>query len=191
MSKFERIAAFISVVEQNGFAAAARKQGVSTAAISRQVALLESDLKTVLLKRTTRQVSLTEAGAEYYQHAKKAVLALAEAELAMVGNHMEPSGVLSVTSSRYFALHYIIPYLPEFMAMYPNLQIKIELAERFPDLNQEGVDVVFGVSMEGPPELVRRKVSTTRYVLCASPAYLEKNGRPKAPVIDFYTSRMD
>ncbi|MCK1850975.1 LysR substrate-binding domain-containing protein, partial [Legionella pneumophila] len=70
------------------------------------------------------------------------------------------------------------PYLPEFMELNPKLQIKIELAERFPDLAQENVDVLFGVSMEGPPELVRKRVSTTRYVLCASPDYLAKNGIP-------------
>ncbi|HAU2103196.1 TPA: LysR family transcriptional regulator, partial [Legionella pneumophila] len=63
----------------------------------------------------------------------------------------------------------------------PKLQIKIELAERFPDLAQESIDVLFGVSMEGPPELVRKRVSATRYVLCASPDYLANNGIPKIP----------
>src|SRR3990167_4670873 len=101
MSKLERINAFISVVEQNGFAEAARKDGVSTAAISRQVARLESDLKAELLQRTTRQISLTEIGAEYYQHSKKALAELAEAEMAISDSRGEPTGILSVTSSRY------------------------------------------------------------------------------------------
>lgn len=181
MSKFDRIASFIAVVEEHGFAAAARKYGVSTAAISRQVARLEADLKTELLIRTTRQLSLTEIGAQYYQQCKKALLELNEAEIAIASSQNEAAGILNVTSSRYFAMRYLLPYLPEFMDLNPKLQVKIELAERFPNLAKEGIDLLFGVSMEGPSELVRKRVSTTRYVLCASPDYLSKNGTPQTP----------
>lgn len=181
MSKIERINAFISVVEQNGFAAAARKEGISTAAISRQVARLESYLKVELLKRTTRQISLTEIGAEYYKSSKKALADLEEAEIAISNSQEEPTGILNVTSNRYFGLKYIIPRLPEFMALYPRLSVNVELAERFPDLTEESVDLIFGVSMEGSLALVRRQVAVTRYVLCASPIYLEKYGTPQIP----------
>jgi DNA-binding transcriptional LysR family regulator len=181
MSKIEQIQAFISVVEQNGFAAAARKDGVSTAAMSRQVARLESDLKAELLYRTTRQISLTEIGAEYYQHSKKALAELEEAEIAISDSQAEPSGILSVTSNRYFAVKFLLPRLPEFMALHPKLRVKVELAERFPNLAEENIDLIFGVSMEGPSELVRRRVMTTRYVLCASPAYLQKYGNLRLP----------
>lgn len=181
MSKFQRIQAFISVVEQNGFAAAARKDGLSTAAISRLVAGLEADLNAQLLHRTTRQLSLTEVGAVYYQQAKEALAALVEAEAAISNSLDEPRGLLKVTSSRYFALEYLIPRLPAFMALYPKLRVNVELAERFPDLGKEKIDVVFGVSMEGPDTLVRRQVTKTRYLLCASPAYLEQYGEPRVP----------
>ncbi|AMP88441.1 LysR family transcriptional regulator [Legionella pneumophila] len=181
MSKFDRITYFIAVVEEHGFAAAARKIGVSTAAVSRQIARLEAELKAELLVRTTRKLSLTDIGARYYQQCKKALLELNEADIAIANSHNEAVGILNVTSSRYFAMRYLLPYLPEFMDLNPKLQIKIELAERFPDLAQESVDVLFGVSMEGPPELVRKRVSTTRYVLCASPDYLANNGIPKIP----------
>lgn len=179
MSKLERINAFISVVEQNGFAAAARKEGVSTAAISRQVTRLESDLGVELLQRTTRKISLTAVGAEYYQYAKKALADLIEAEIAISNSLAEPTGILSVTSNRYFAMKYLIPQLPAFIALNPKLQVKIELAERFPDLTEENIDLIFGVSIEGPSALVRRQVAVTRYVLCASPIYLEKYGEPR------------
>lgn len=182
MSKLERINAFISVVEQNGFAAAARKEGVSTAAISRLVARLESDLKVELLQRTTRQITLTEIGAEYYQHSKKALAGLVEAEEAITNSRDEPTGLLSVMSNRYFAMKYLIPELPEFMALNPKLQVKIELAERFPNLTEENIDLIFGVSMEGPSGLIRRQITTTRYVLCASSDYLEQYGTPETPV---------
>lgn len=181
MGKFDQITYFIAVVEEHGFAAAARKFGVSTAAVSRQIARLEAELKAELLVRTTRKLSLTDIGARYYQQCKKTLLELNEAEIAIASSRNEAVGILNVTSSRYFAMRFLLPYLPEFMELNPKLQIKIELAERFPDLAQENVDVLFGVSMEGPPELVRKRVSTTRYVLCASPDYLAKNGIPKTP----------
>lgn len=181
MSKLERINAFIAVVEENGFAAAARKEGVSTAAISRQVALLESYLGVELLQRTTRQISLTEVGEQYYQSSKKALAELVEAEIAISNSKDEPTGKLNILSNRYFAIKYLIPQLPKFMALYPKLQVNIELAERFPDLAEENIDLIFGVSMEGPQALVRRKVAVTRYVLCASPGYLEQYGKPSNP----------
>ncbi|APF02148.1 TPA: LysR family transcriptional regulator [Legionella pneumophila] len=181
MSKFDRITYFIAVVEEHGFAAAARKFGVSTAAVSRQIARLEAELKVELLVRTTRKLSLTDIGARYYQQCKKALLELNEADIAIANSQNEAVGILNVTSSRYFAMRFLLPYLPEFMDLNPKLQIKIELAERFPDLAQESIDVLFGVSMEGPPELVRKRVSATRYVLCASPDYLANNGIPKIP----------
>lgn len=181
MSKLERINSFISVIEENGFAAAARKQGVSTASISRQVARLESDLKMQLLHRTTRQLVLTEIGAEYYQHCKKALHELNEAEAEIVASQDEASGILTITSTRYFAIEHLIPHLPNFMAQNPKLRVKMELAERFPDLANENIDLIFGISADGPPELVRRKVASTRYVLCASPSYLKKYGEPSMP----------
>ena len=170
------------MVEENGFAAAARKRGVSTAAISRQVTRLEADVGVSLLQRTTRQLALTELGAHYFEQYKKILGDLAEAELRLAGSQSEARGILSVTTSRYFALKYLIPRLAEFRDLNPKLQIKLELAERFPDLAKEGIDLLFGVSMEGPLELVRRRVAITRYVLCASTAYLAKYGTPKTPI---------
>lgn len=181
MSKMERISSFIRVVEENGFAAAARKVGVSTAAMSRQVSRLENELGVNLLHRSTRQLRLTELGAHYFQQCKQALGGLSEAELLLAGDQAEAKGVLNVTCSSYFALQYLIPRLAEFRALNPGLQIKLNLAERFPDLAQEGVDVLFGVSLQGPSELIRRRVATTRFVLCASPVYLKKHGCPKTP----------
>jgi DNA-binding transcriptional LysR family regulator len=181
MSHFSQIAAFIAVVEQNSFAAAARQLSVSTAAISRQVARLEADLHIQLLYRTTRRVSLTEMGAEYYQQCKKALEGLAEAERTISASQAVATGTLSITSSRYFALQYLLARLPKFMAQNPKLEIKLELAERFPDLEKENIDLIFGMSMPDSLDLVRKRVATTRYVLCASPQYLKKYPPPKTP----------
>lgn len=181
MSKLERISAFISVVDENGFAAAARKNSVSTAAISRQISALEEELGVELLQRTTRQIFLTEIGNEYYQQCKKMLNQLQDAENAIAGSQHEATGILTIASSPHFALRYLFPYLSQFMELNPKLQIRFNFAERFPDLVKEEIDVLFGVSMEGPPELVRRRITTTRYVICASPKYLKKFGMPKVP----------
>lgn len=188
MSKFDQISAFIDVIEENGFAAAAKKRNVSTAAISRQVAQLEAYLKTQLIRRTTRQLALTEAGREYYQQTKKIMTDLEAAEGAISQSMIEARGVLTVTSNRYFSMTHILPRLPEFMALNPFLKINIDLAERFPDLSREETDLVFGVSLDGPLELVRKKVATTRYVICASPSYLKQYGEPLEPS-DLYKHR--
>jgi DNA-binding transcriptional LysR family regulator len=181
MSKLEQLTAFITVVESSSFVAAAKKLGISTAAISRQVSRLEALLKIELLHRTTRQVSLTEMGEQYYHECKKALNELDDAEMAILSSQQEATGTLRITSSRYFAMKYLIPELPKFMVLNPKLQVKLELAERFPDLAFESVDLIFGVSIEGSPELVRKRIATTRYILCASPAYIKKHGLPKIP----------
>ncbi len=182
MSKLEQIATFICVVEEQGFAAAARKKSISTAAVSRQVTALERELGTQLLQRTTRHIALTDVGAEYYQQCKSTLSALNEAEAAIVQSKNEATGTLTVMAIHYFAIKHILPTLPEFMRLNPKLCINLQLAENFPNLEKEGVDILFGVSVEGSDELVRRRVTTTRYVLCASPDYLKKHGTPKAPI---------
>lgn len=179
--KLESIITFITVIEENSFVGAAKKLGVSKAAVSRQVSNLEADLGAQLLQRTTRQISLTEIGLQYFQQCKKILSELQETEDAITSSNHEATGKLNITSSRYFAEEYLIPRLPEFMAQNPKLRIRFELAERFPDLAQEKIDILFGVSLEGPAELVRRRVATTRYVLCASPKYFKKFGTPKTP----------
>ncbi|CZI43032.1 TPA: LysR family transcriptional regulator [Legionella pneumophila] len=181
MSKLERIATFISVIEENGFAAAARRKGVSTAAISRQITALEKELSVQLLNRTTRQISLTEIGEKYFQQCKKVLSELQEAESAITKSKNEATGSLRIVANRYFAITHILPRLSEFMELNPKVSIHFQLAERFPNLEKEGIDILFGVSIEGSSELVRRRVSTTRYILCASPGYLEKYGLPEHP----------
>jgi DNA-binding transcriptional LysR family regulator len=181
MSKLEQIEAFISVIQENSFVAAARKLDISTAAISRQVSRLEKNLGAQLLMRTTRQIALTEIGAEYYKHCQKALAEIREGDELILGAQAEPVGILNLTSNRHFANEYLIPHLAEFIKLYPKLILNLELAERFPDFTEENIDILFGVSLEGPPNLVRKRITKTRYVLCASPDYLQKKGIPKTP----------
>lgn len=181
MSKLEQISTLIAVVEEGGFAAAARKRGVSTAAVSRQITQLENELSVQLLNRTTRYVELTDLGHEYYQRCRKVVSDLQEAESVIASAKDEVTGDLHIVAARFFAVKYLLPRLSDFQFKYPNLNIHLQLAERFPNFEKEDIDVVLGVTIDGPPELVRKKIAVTRYVLCASPDYLRQYGVPKVP----------
>ncbi len=181
MSKFERINTFIKVIEENGFAAAARTLQVSPAAVSKQVTKLEKSLGVQLLKRNTRRLQLTEMGEQYYLTCKQALNQVLDIETLITWDQKEPNGILRITSNRYFAENYLLPRLAEFLAYYPKITLNLELAERFPDLSQEGIDILFGVSKLGSDDLICRKVTSTRYVLCASPSYLSQYGYPQIP----------
>lgn len=181
MSKLEQIMTFINVIEQNGFAAAARKQGVSTAAISRQISQLEAELNTQLIVRTTRHLALSEMGEEYYQQCKKVLSGLQEAESTIAKSKDEATGNLHIVANRYFAMTHLLPRLSDFQNQNPKLQIHLQLAERFPNFIEENVDILFGVTADGPDGLVRKRVADTRYILCASPQYLKLHGMPKTP----------
>lgn len=181
MHKFDSIIGFIAVIEENGFVAAARKLKISTPALSRQIAKLEASLGVQLLIRTTRRITATEIGLQYYQTCKKALEGLNTAVLEIAESQQEAQGTLSILAVPYFCKEIIIPRLSEFMKQNPKLTINMDVAERFPDLRKEEIDVVFGVSLPAPPEYKQKKISTTRYVLCASPDYLKKFGVPKIP----------
>jgi DNA-binding transcriptional LysR family regulator len=182
MSNLAQIISFIAVVEEQSFAGAARKQGVSTAAISRQIAHLETALNVQLLERSTRRVSMTVMGLQYYQQVKKTIDELHEAELAISGSHTEATGVLHINTGRYPAMQYLLPRLPEFMRQNPKLKIKLEYAEHYSDIIKEGIDIIFGSSLQHPDTMIQRRVGSTRFLLCASKKYLDQYGTPEVPL---------
>jgi DNA-binding transcriptional LysR family regulator len=153
----------------------------SAAAVSKQISLLESSLGVMLLHRTTRQVSLTEIGEAYYREAQSVLLALDKANGVVAAAKQEPTGLLRVKSSRYFADNYILPRLNEYMNSYPQVTIDLQIAEHIPDLLEEDLDVVFGMSAQVASNSVQKKITTTRYVFCASPAYLGSKNCPDTP----------
>jgi len=181
MSKLEQIQAFLKVIDENSFSVAAEKLFLSPAAISRQVANLEKHLRVQLINRTTRQLSLTFAGEQYYQQCKLALSQLNHAEATLTNRLPQPSGQLNITSNRYFAKQFLLPKLAAFLKKYPELQVELELAERFPNLLKENVHIIFGVSLDATKDLMRKTVMQTRYVLCGSPKYFKQQGMLKHP----------
>lgn len=181
MSKFERYVTFYSVIGENSFAGASKRLGISSAAISKQVTKLEEEIGVQLLKRSTRKLELTEAGALFFENVSKFLYEIEEFEALFSEMRKEPFGCLCIGGGRYFIEKYVIPHLGEFNQLYPKVSFQFKVHERRVDLGCEGIDVNLGHTVVGGQNDIHRKIFTTRYVLCASPLYLQKFGTPKVP----------
>jgi DNA-binding transcriptional LysR family regulator len=171
----------LAVVDAGSFAAAAEALDTSTAAVSRQVAALEAHLGTRLMNRTTRRLSLTEAGADFAERSRTILVDLAEAE-SLAGLHsVEPVGLLRVTAPLSFGITHFSRLLPGFLRRHPKLKLDLDLSDRVVDLVNERVDVALRIAREPSPTLVARRLASVGMVVCASPAYLKRHGTPRTP----------
>jgi DNA-binding transcriptional LysR family regulator len=170
---------FAQVVEAKSFSAAADKLGVSKSLASRHVSALERALSVKLLNRSTRKLSLTEAGALFYEHCARIVQEAELAEQRLTRTQSEPAGLVRVTAVPAFAVRHVLPALTEFYQKYPKIQVKLFCSNRPLDLGDEGFDLGIRVSFDAAPNLVARKLAANRSVLCASPAYLKRRGIPR------------
>lgn len=182
MDKLLAIKMFMATVEAQGFSAAGRRLGVATSSVTRLVDALESELGTSLLNRSTRQVSLTEAGVGYYQRARAIVAALAEADASVADRGQEPVGVLRLCLPVEFGRRMIAPHLGRFMAHYPSLELDIDLSDRFDDLLDGRYDLSIRLGDPAPSdELVSRTLGTFERWLVASPDYLASHAALEHP----------
>ena len=181
MDRFQIIAAFASVVEQGSFARAAGRLATSTSAVSRQVAELEAHLDARLLNRTTRRLSLTEAGQAFYERSVQLLADLDEAESVVRTATVVPKGRLRLTCGITFGVRYLAPAIAEFGARHPQLTFDLDLSDRTTDLVEEGFDLAVRIGTAGPPGLVARRLGYTQLICCASPAYLAAHGEPTHP----------
>ncbi|VEG92406.1 LysR family transcriptional regulator [Legionella spiritensis] len=170
---------FCKVVQHRGFHAAAKSINLSAAAVSKQISLLESELGVTLFERTTRKVTLTTIGEAYYQEVQRVLLAVERANNLVASSRAIPGGLIRVKSSRYFAEHFILPRVAAFQKAYPDIRLDLQIAEQVPHLLEEELDIVFGMSMSVASNSIRKKITSTRYILCASPAYLAEHGQPE------------
>jgi DNA-binding transcriptional LysR family regulator len=172
---------FARVAEAKGFSAAARRLGISKSVVSKEVAKLERSLGARLLNRTTRQLSLTEVGAAFYEHCARIVQEAEEATLLVDRLHAKPRGVLKCTAPVAFATLHIAAALPEFLARCPEVQVDLTVGDRFFDLAEEGFDLAIRIARELPPNMVARKLAPINRVVCGTPDYFEKHGVPVVP----------
>ena len=181
MDRFQAIRAFVVVVEQGSFARAADRLDQSVSSVSRQIADLEAHLDARLLNRTTRRLSLTEAGRDFHERSVQLLADLDEAEQAAGGVGAAPRGTLKLTAPITYGVRVLAPRLASFAARYPDVRLDIELSDRAVDLVDEGFDLAVRIGAIRNPNLVARRVGETRLVCCASPAYLAAHGTPATP----------
>lgn len=183
MDRFENARVFAAVVEAGGFTPAAERLGLSRAAASKHVQQLEERLGARLLERTTRRVSVTEAGRAFYQQCRRILADLEDAERAASELHNEPRGELRVIAPTNFGLAEIGTAITDLILAYPRLHINLTFNDRVTDPIEGGYDVAISV---GRPHgtsssLVVRKLNTSRRILCAAPDYLSRRGVPGEP----------
>lgn len=171
----------IAVVDAGSLSAAARLLDMPLATVSRKLAELETHLKTRLLHRSTRQLSLTEAGISYVAACRRILEEIGEAERAATGEYASPKGELLVTAPVAFGRLHVVPVVAEFLAQYPEISVNLMLTDRVVHLMDEHADAAIRIGELPDSMLMATRVGTVRRVICASPAYLAAHGVPARP----------
>ena len=181
MDRLAALEAFAKVAETQSFSEAARRLRSSKSAVSRHVAALEADLGARLLHRTTRSLTLTEAGRSYYERASRILADLEEADASVSQLQAAPRGRLRVNAPMSFGFLHLAAALGDFLTRYPEIELDVALTDRFVDLVDEGVDVAVRIGNLSDSSLVARRLAVIRRVVCASPDYLKARGVPQTP----------
>jgi DNA-binding transcriptional LysR family regulator len=181
MDKFLEMKTFAAVVDGGSFVQAADALDMSKPAVSRHVAELEQRLGVRLLQRTTRKLSLTEEGRLFYGRCKTVLADVEVAEEEITSQSIAVKGLIKVNVPVSFGLLELAPLWPDFMSKYPDVELDITLADRMVDLVEEGYDIAVRIARLPNSSLISRRLASTRPVLCASPAYLKKHGKPMHP----------
>lgn len=182
MDKAAEMMIFARAVEEGSFSAAARDLDLTPSAVSKQIRRLEDRLGARLFNRTTRRISLTEAGQAYYERCARIIQEIEEAEDAITALNENPRGRLRVAATVSFGRMEILPRINQYLERYPDINMEFELTDHHVDLVEEGIDVAiqWREQMEDP-SLIARKLCVNRRIICAAPSYLERHGVPRTP----------
>lgn len=175
-NKFLEMQVFITVVDMGSFVDAADKLNMSKQAVSRYISGLEDRLQSRLIQRTTRKMSLTHEGQHFYLQAKSILDSLDEAEATIHPDQAEPRGVIRINVPVSFGILHLAPLWSKFMEKYPQITLDITLADRVVDILEEGIDLAVRIGLLASSSLISRKLTATKIIPCASPAYLAKYG---------------
>lgn len=179
MGRLEAIKIFAKVAETQSFSKTADLMDIPRGSVSRTIQTLEEQLDVRLLSRSTRQVSLTDAGKLYYERCQQILTDLAEVEAQLTQTRTVSRGTVRIDTSGSIARALVIPTLDAFYKQYPDIDVRIGIADRNIDLIQEGVDFVLRAGALEESSLVARRVANARITTCASPTYLKRCGIPK------------
>jgi DNA-binding transcriptional LysR family regulator len=175
-----RIRAFVQVFDAGGFSSAARQHGRSKALLSKYVTDLEDYLGVRLMNRTTRKLSLTEAGEAYYREASQLLQQLDDLDATISDQTAEPRGLVRISAPRNLGETTLAPAIFEFMANNPMVSVDLRLEDRFVDLVEEGIDVALRISTMSDSSLIARRISEMKHVICVSPVLIDRFGMPQS-----------
>jgi LysR family transcriptional regulator for bpeEF and oprC len=178
MDRLQAMEVFTRVVETNSFSKAAELLDLPRGSVSNLIQALEQHVGVRLLNRTTRQVSVTEDGALYYERCVSILSEISDAESSLSSKRQSPTGTIRVDTSGTLAKALLLPALGDFYRQYPHIDVRLGLADRNIDLIQDGVDCVIRMGTLEESSLVARRIGNSRITTCASPAYLEAHGTP-------------
>lgn len=180
MDRVSSMLSFVKVVETGGFSTAARQLDLSTSAVTTHVKWLEDRLGVRLLNRTTRNVSLTEAGRSYYERCVQILSEIEDAEGAVQELQAKPRGVLRLNIHPALS-QLVAPLITKFTALHSEVSVRVSMTSRLIDLVEQGVDLAIRRSTPADSSLIVRRIGSFRLVACASPDYIAKHGRPEHP----------
>jgi DNA-binding transcriptional LysR family regulator len=179
VDRLDAMSIFVAVVESGGFSAAARKLRVPLPTVSRKVAELEAYLKMRLLVRSTRKLSLTEAGATYLAACKRILEDVGNAERTAAGEYSAPRGELVLTAPIVFGRLHVLPIVCDFLAQFPEIDVRLVLSDRNVALVDDQIDLALRIGTLPDSTLVATRVGSVTYVICGSPKFLAANGTPR------------
>jgi len=181
MDKLTSMLVFSKVAKAGSFAAAAKELGLSRAMATKHVMQLENGLGIRLLNRTTRNLNLTEVGAVYLERCRQILDDMEEMELAVTRLQTEPRGLLKVSATPFFGSYHLAPAISAYMEVYPDVHVDLTLQTSYVDLIEEGFDLAIQLDELEDSSLIARSLGTSQRVVCGSPAFFKKHGKPKTP----------
>ncbi|MER9660637.1 LysR family transcriptional regulator [Mesorhizobium sp. M0159] len=181
MDRLQSMSLFVAAAETGSLSAAGRRFGIPLTTVSRKVSDLEKHLKTRLLNRSARQLSLTDAGHAYLAACRRILDEVGEAERIAAGEYNAPTGELIVTAPIVFGRLHVLPVVTSFLSVYPEVGVRLTLADRITQLVEEHIDLAIRIGELADSSLIATRLGSIRRVVCASPAYLAEHGTPKTP----------
>lgn len=181
MDRLDAMSLFVATVEAGSLSAAARRAGVPLATVSRKLSELEKHLGTRLLNRSTRRLTLTDAGQSYLAACRRILDEVDEAERTAAGEYSSPTGELVITAPVVFGRLQVLPVITGFLAVYPQVDIRLTLSDRITQLVEEHIDLALRIGELPDSAMVAIRVGSIRRIVCASPAYLASHGTPEKP----------
>ncbi|HEV7802749.1 MAG TPA: LysR family transcriptional regulator, partial [Burkholderiales bacterium] len=171
--------AFVRVVESGGFTSAAQRLGLSVSAVTKNVSRLETDLGAQLLTRTTRRITVTDFGREYYASCRKVLSEIENVENALKQSQQAPRGKVTLLCPMFFARINLLPRIGEFYARYPEVEVEVRFGSRYDDITEEGINLAVVVGQLTDSRFASRTLTRSHMLCAATPDYLERHGTPR------------